>query len=164
MSIGRSELALVARSKFREVTVVIALPTSTAYQHAYPGHSRSKFAFRANVHLVVKHLGFAGFGLGDQALVENIENILTDALQFVLDLLAIFADDADVLVGSLGLFLVFDGRNDAPRSTASANDVLVRDREEITLVNGKFASNLGCISIRYFLNASRKNLRWQPPK
>jgi hypothetical protein len=55
----------------------------------------------ASIHLVVEDLGLAGLGLGDEGLVENIEDILADFLEFRLDLLAVIADGSDVLVRAL---------------------------------------------------------------
>jgi hypothetical protein len=53
---------------------------------------------RGDAHLVVEDLGLARLGFGDEGLVEDIEDILADFLELGLDLLAVFADGADVLV------------------------------------------------------------------
>lgn len=95
-----------------------------------------------HIHLVVEDLGFTRFGLGDQRLVEDVENILADLLELQFNLLAVFTDGADVLVRAPGLLLLLDGGDDAPRSTTSANDVLVRDGEEIALIDSEFSTNL----------------------
>lgn len=94
------------------------------------------------VHLVVKDLGLARLGLGDERLVEDIEDILADLLQLGLNLLAVVADDGDVLLGALGFLLLLDGRNNAPRGTAGANHVLVGDGEEIALVDSELTAQL----------------------
>lgn len=44
------------------------------------------------VHLVIEDLGLAGFGLGDKGFIEDIEDILTDFLEFGLNLLAVITD------------------------------------------------------------------------
>ena len=49
-------------------------------------------------HLMVEDLALAGLCLGNEALVEHIENILADLLELGLDLLAVVTDDANVLV------------------------------------------------------------------
>jgi hypothetical protein len=54
-----------------------------------------------SIHLVVEDLRLAGLGLGNQGLVENVEDILADFLEFGLDLLAVIADGSDVLVRAL---------------------------------------------------------------
>lgn len=54
-----------------------------------------------SIHLVVEDLGFPGLGLWDERLVENPEDILTDVLQFGLDLLTVVTDNADVLIRAL---------------------------------------------------------------
>lgn len=47
---------------------------------------------------MIEDLRLAGLRLWDESLVENIKNVLTDFLKLGLDLLAIIADGADVLV------------------------------------------------------------------
>lgn len=47
-----------------------------------------------------------------------------------------------MLFRALGFLLLFDGGDDSPGGTASANDVLVRDGKQVTLIDGKFASDL----------------------
>lgn len=94
------------------------------------------------LHLVVEDLGLASLSLGDERLVQNIENILANTLQLVLDLLAVVTDDGDVLFGALGFLLLLDGGDDTPGSTAGTNNILVSNGEKVTLIDGKFASNL----------------------
>ena len=91
---------------------------------------------------MVEDLALAGLGLGDKALVENVEDILADLLELKLDLLAVLADDTDVLVGALGLLLLLDAGDDAPGSTAGADDVLVGDGKEVALVDCELATDL----------------------
>jgi len=57
---------------------------------------------------VVEDLGLSRLSLGNQGLVQNVKNILADFLEFGLDLLAVIADGANMLVGTLGLLLLFD--------------------------------------------------------
>lgn len=61
-----------------------------------------------DVHLVVEDLALAGLGLGDQGVVKDVEDILADLLELELNLLAVLADDADVLVRALLLLLLLD--------------------------------------------------------
>ena len=82
----------------------------------------------SNAHLVVEHLRLAGLGLGNQRLVENVEDILADALKFRLNLLAVLANDRDIFLRSLGVLLLLNGGDDAPRGTAGTNDVFVGNR------------------------------------
>lgn len=74
---------------------------------------------------MVEHLRLAGLGLGNQRLVKDIEDVLADALELRLNLLTVFADDRDILVRALGVLLLLNGGDNAPRGTAGANDVLV---------------------------------------
>lgn len=60
------------------------------------------------LHLVVEDLGLARLGLGDQGVVEHVEDILADLLEFLLNLLSVLANGGDVLVRALGLLLLLD--------------------------------------------------------
>ena len=91
---------------------------------------------------MVEDLALASLGLGDEALVEDGEDILADLLELKLDLLAVLADDADVLVGALGLLLLLNAGDDAPGSTAGADDVLVGNGKEVALVYCELATDL----------------------
>jgi hypothetical protein len=91
---------------------------------------------------VIKHLRFTGFGLWDERLVKNVENILADVLEFGLDLLAVIADGANILVSSLGLLLLFNGGDYAPGSTTSSYDVLVGNGKKVTFVDRQFTAEL----------------------
>ena len=95
-----------------------------------------------NAHLVVEHLALTSLGLGNEALVENVEDILADLLKLKLDLLTVLADDANVLLGALGLLLLLDAGDDAPGSTSGSDDVLVGDGKEVALVNCELATDL----------------------
>lgn len=91
---------------------------------------------------MVEDLALASLGLGDKALVEDAKDILADLLELKLDLLTILADDTDVLVGALGLLLLLDAGDDAPRGTAGADDVLVGDGKEVALVDCELTADL----------------------
>ena len=92
---------------------------------------------------MVEDLGFAGLGLGDQSLIEDVEDILADLLELCFDLLAVVLDGGDVLVRALGLFLLLNGRDDSPRSPSCADHVLVCHGEEVSFVDSEFAAELG---------------------
>lgn len=95
-----------------------------------------------DVHLVVKDLGLAGLGLGDEGVVEDIKDVLADLLKLGFDLLAVLADSADVLVRALRLLLLLDRRDYAPRRTAGTDDVLVGDGQKVALIHGKLTTEL----------------------
>lgn len=97
---------------------------------------------KINIHLVVEDLGLAGGGVGDEALVQDIENILANLLELELDLAAVLLDGGDVLVRALGFLLLLDGGDDAPRGTAGADNVLVGDAEEVALVDAELTAQL----------------------
>lgn len=91
---------------------------------------------------MVEDLGLASGGVGDEELVENVEDILADALKLQLDLGAVVLDGGNVLLGALGLLLLLDRGDDAPRGTAGTDDVLVGNAEEVALVDGELAAEL----------------------
>ena len=57
---------------------------------------------------MVEDLRLARLGLWDQGLVQDIEDILADLLEFGLDLLTVVSDGLNMLVGALGLLLLLD--------------------------------------------------------
>lgn len=91
---------------------------------------------------MVKDLGLSRLGLGNQGLVQDIEDILADLLEFGLDLLTVVADGRDVLVGTLGLLLLLDRRNNAPRCTSSTDDILVGNGKKVSLIDSKLTAQL----------------------
>ena len=103
------------------------------------GTSRTSYV---DAHLVVENLGLARLGLGDEGLVEDVQDILADLLELGLDLLAVVADGANVLLGALGLLLLLNRGDYAPRRTAGTDDVLVGDGKEVALVNGELTADL----------------------
>lgn len=91
---------------------------------------------------MIEYLGFSGLCLWDQRLIKDIKDITTNLLQFRLDLLAVFTDLSNVLVGALGLLFLLDARDNSPRCTSGTNNILVGNRQEIALVDGKFTAKL----------------------
>jgi hypothetical protein len=91
---------------------------------------------------VVEDLGLARLGLWDEAVIKNVEDIIADILELLLNLLAVVADGADVLVGALGLLLLLNRRDYAPRGTTSANHILVGNGKQVALIDSQFAANL----------------------
>ena len=104
---------------------------------------------RLDAHLVVKDLGLARLGLGDEALVKDVQNILADLLKLGLNLLTVVADSANVLLRALGLLLLLDRGDDAPRGTSCADDVLVGDGQKVALINGELTANLHSVRSCY---------------
>jgi hypothetical protein len=96
-----------------------------------------------NIHLVVEHLGLAGSSVGDEGFIKDIENILANLLKLGLDLVAVLADGGHVLLRALGLLLLLDRGDDAPRGPAGANNVLVGDGQEVTLIDAELTAELG---------------------
>ena len=133
---GSGTLALLAAGELGKVTVVVTLPVILSEPPICCNFSS------LNIHLVVENLGLARLCLWNERLVKDVKDILADLLKLELDLLAVLADDANVLVGTLLLLLLLDGGDDAPRGTAGTNDVLVGDGKKVALIDGEFTSEL----------------------
>jgi hypothetical protein len=91
---------------------------------------------------VVKDFGLSGLGLWDQRLVQDIEDILADLLELGLDLLAVVSDSGNMLVGTLGLLLLLDRGDNAPGSTSGTDDILVGNRQKVSLIDRKLSTQL----------------------
>ena len=94
---------------------------------------------QGDVHLVVEDLGLARLGRGNQVLVENLEDVLADLGELVLNLLAVLLDKANLRAVALRFLLLLDGGDYSPRGTASADDVLVGDGEQVALLDSQIA-------------------------
>lgn len=67
-----------------------------------------------SLHLVVKDLGLLGGGVGDEALLDDGEDIVTDVAELVLNLGLVVLDDGHLV----GVPLLLDGGHHTPGSTA----------------------------------------------
>jgi hypothetical protein len=114
-----------------------------------------------NSHLVVEDLRLSRLGLGDQGLVKDAEDISAHLLQLGLDLLTVLADLGNMLLVVLGLLLLLDAGDDAPRSTSCTDDVLVSNGQQVALVDGEFTTKLRKGSIRVQQSA-QTHLRVRP--
>jgi hypothetical protein len=133
--VGRS-VSLVAGGELGEVSVVVTHPVSKvpSAQGTFDVDQRNE---RHDSHLVVEDLGLSGLGGGDQVLVQDGEDVLTDLGELGLDLLPVSLDHRNLGLVALGLLLLLDGGDDSPRSTSSTDDVLVSDGKEVSLLDGE---------------------------
>lgn len=83
------------------------------------------------------YLALARLGGGDEVLFKEAEDVLADLVELGLNGSTVLAVDGDVLLVTLLLFLLLDRRNNAPRGTTGANDVLKSDRQEVTLLHAE---------------------------
>ena len=127
-------LPLVANGELGEVAVVVSLPVRLSVP--WPHHCSR---YRIYAHLVVEHLGLAGLGGRDEVLIKDHQDILADLGELRLDLLAVLLDKANLGRVALGLLLLLNRGHDAPRCTASADDVLVGDGQKVTLLHSEVA-------------------------
>jgi hypothetical protein len=96
-----------------------------------------------NLHLVVENLGLVGGGGRDEEVIKNVQDVITDGRQLLLDLAAVVLDAADVVLVTLVLLLLLDRGDNAPRGTTGTNNVLVGDREQVTLLNSELDLEVG---------------------
>lgn len=92
---------------------------------------------------MVEDLRLARGGRWNEVLVKDLEDVLTDLGELGLDLLPVGLDHVNLLVVSFALLLLLDGGDNSPRCSSSTNDVLVGDREEVSLLNGEFLVGRG---------------------
>jgi hypothetical protein len=86
---------------------------------------------------VVEDLGLAALSRGDEVAVKALKDVLADLGKLGLDLLAVLLDKSDLGLVALGLLLLLDRGDDSPRGTAGTDDVLVGNRQEISLLDGE---------------------------
>ena len=91
------------------------------------------------LHLVEEYLGLLGGGVGDEGLLDDAEDVVADVDELGLDLGLVVLDDGHLV----GVALLLDGGDDAPRRTAGTDDVLVGDGEKVALLNGELLGLLG---------------------
>jgi hypothetical protein len=108
---------------------------------------------------VIEDLGLARLGLWDERLIQDIEHILANFLEFGLNLLAIVTNGANMLVRALRFLLLLDGRDDAPRSTSGSDHVLVSNREQVSFVDSEFSTKLFIVRICSREKAMRQLLK-----
>lgn len=70
-------------------------------------------------------------------LLEDVEDVFADLCELALDLLSIGPDHGDLGLVALGLFLLLDGRDDAPAGTTGSDYVLVSYGEQVALFDGQ---------------------------
>ena len=92
---------------------------------------------------MVEHLGFTRGGRWDKVLLKDLEDVLADLGKLGLDLLTVVSDHLDLGVVSLALLLLLDGGDDSPRGSSGTDDVLLRNGEEVSLLNGKLLVGRG---------------------
>lgn len=98
---------------------------------------------RECIHFVVEDLGLTSCGGGNEVLVKDIENVVTDVGQLLLDLVSVFLDSLDVVLVALVLLLLLNGGDDSPGGTAGSDHVLIGNRKEVALLNSELNVELG---------------------
>ena len=101
------------------------------------------------LHLEVKDLGLRSGGRGDKVGLEQLEDAVTDLGKLSLDLSTVVLDERDPVVIAAALLLLFNGGDNAPRGTACSNHILVRNREEVALLDSEL---LGVDSLGHLLH------------
>mmetsp|Transcript_64622 Transcript_64622/g.145771 ORF Transcript_64622/g.145771 Transcript_64622/m.145771 type:complete len:253 (+) Transcript_64622:311-1069(+) len=83
------------------------------------------------LHLVVEHLALLVGRVGHQVVDDDGQDVVADLDELVLDLRLVVLDELELV----RVRLLLDRAEDAPRRAAGANHVLVRDREEVALLD-----------------------------
>jgi len=101
----------------------------------------SNISVVVTLHLQVEDLSFRVSGVHDQVVREKVKDIFAVDIKLILDLLLLVSEKVKVL-RSLGFLLLLNSGNASPGGSPRANSVLVRDREQVTLLDGEFLSQL----------------------
>jgi hypothetical protein len=113
--------------------------TSGTLLSGVSGLEFGKITVVVSLHFVVKDLGLFGGRVGDQRIINDAEDIVTDINKFTLDLALVVLDDFHLL----GLSLLLDGGDNTPRSTARSDDILVGNRQQVALFDRELCWLLG---------------------
>lgn len=92
---------------------------------------------------MIKDLALAHSRRGNQMRIEHEENVVANICELCFNFLAVAPNLDHLAVVALGLFLLLDRRNYTPRGAAGTNDILVGNREEIALFDGKLLVTSG---------------------
>ncbi len=90
---------------------------------------------RKLLHLVIEDLGLSSGGRRDQMMIEDVEDIVANTRKLLFDPGPVVLDLHDMPFMPLVLFLLLNGRDDAPGGTAGTDDILVGNRKEVALLN-----------------------------
>ena len=93
---------------------------------------------QAHLHLVIEDLRLACCSRRNKVLVKDLEDVFANLRELGFDPLAVAFNHRYLGLIAFRLFLLLDGRYNPPRRTSRANDVLVRNGEEIALLDGEF--------------------------
>ena len=88
-------------------------------------------------HFKVKYLGISGGRGRNESGIKEFENSIADIREFALDFGSVVTDHRDMVIITSALLLLLDGGNNTPRGPTSADDVLVGDGEEVSLLDGE---------------------------
>ena len=112
MSVVSSFISLFTGSVFRDVSVVVSF------------------------HLMVEDLSLSVGGFGDEAGVDEVEDLVAVFVKFSFNFVLVASKETDIL-GSLLLFLLFDRGKGSPSGSSGADGVLEGDGEEVSLFDGE---------------------------
>ena len=83
-------------------------------------------------HLVVEDLALEARRVGDEVLLEDLEDLVAHALELLLNVVLVRAHEVAVVLARVALrvLLVLECVDDPPRRPPGADHILVRDGEE----------------------------------
>lgn len=102
------------------------------------GFEFSEISMVIALHFEVKHLGISGCGGGNESRIKKFEDSITNIRELSFNFGSVVTDHRDMVIVASAFLLLFDGGNDTPGSPTSADDVLVGDGKEISLLDGEF--------------------------
>ena len=108
-----------------------------------PGRELGQVAKVVTLHLVVEDLALTGLSVLDQVVIEDGEDIVANLGQLLFNLDFVRLDLWQLLLVALGLFLLLNGGDYTPASSTSTDHILVRNREQVALLDGELVAESG---------------------
>merc|ERR1719267_213965 len=88
-----------------------------------------------SLHLLVEDLRLAAACLGDELVIQKLQDGVANLVEFTLNFGAVLLCKLGVVLVALGLLLLLHAGDDTPSSTTAANGILVGNKQEIALLD-----------------------------
>jgi hypothetical protein len=87
------------------------------------------------LHLEEEHLAIRSRGCWHKLVIDDSNDLPTDLIQFLLNLLTVDFDQVHILLIALLLLFLLKAREASPRITTKADSILVPDAQKVALLN-----------------------------